>query len=291
MAPRSVTASTAIAFGIPLAINVVPSIGSTATSHAGPLPSPTSSPLNSIGASSFSPSPITTTPCMETVPISLRMASTAAWSPPFLSPRPTQRPADIAAASVTRTSSSARLRSGASRLLAVVEVVMSAPVHRRPTDPRRSDRGRGNGAYAWLPPWPGGHRTQAPDAADRTGHAAVPRGAARDRRRDPVPGPWLHVQPQRPDSGPVAPTHGRRQPRADPGGPADDLRRTLPGRARRLAREHGDHHLRRRDTGGARRLGHGRQHVPPAQPVPGRGRTAGGEGRRGRGAGPAPGEG
>jgi hypothetical protein len=63
---------------MPLLINVVPSIGSTATSHSGPCPLPTSSPLNSIGASSFSPSPITTTPRIDTEPTSLRMASTAA---------------------------------------------------------------------------------------------------------------------------------------------------------------------------------------------------------------------
>src|SRR4051794_4860402 len=68
-----------------------------------------------IGAWSFSPSPMTTTPFMLTVPIKARMASTAAPSPPFLSPRPTHRPAAIAAASVTRTSSRARLRSGAGR--------------------------------------------------------------------------------------------------------------------------------------------------------------------------------
>src|SRR3954464_12723764 len=47
---------------MPLAISVVPSTGSTATSQSGPSPLPTSSPLNSMGASSFSPSPITTTP-------------------------------------------------------------------------------------------------------------------------------------------------------------------------------------------------------------------------------------
>src|SRR3954470_23789491 len=115
MAPRSATAMTATAFGMPFAISVVPSIGSTATSHSAPVPSPTSSPLYSIGASSFSPSPMTTTPFMLTVPMRARIASTAAPSPPFLSPRPTQRPAAIAAASVTRTSSRARLRSGAGR--------------------------------------------------------------------------------------------------------------------------------------------------------------------------------
>ena len=101
-----------MALVIPLAASVVPSIGSTATSQAGPSPSPTSSPLNSIGAWSFSPSPITTVPCMPTVEISTRMAFTATPSAPFLSPLPTQRPAAMAAASVTRTSSRARLRSG-----------------------------------------------------------------------------------------------------------------------------------------------------------------------------------
>src|SRR5579872_150698 len=40
------------------------------------------------------------------------MASTAAWSAASLSPRPISRAAASAAASVTRTSSSARLRSG-----------------------------------------------------------------------------------------------------------------------------------------------------------------------------------
>ena len=45
MEPRALTASTEIAFGMPLAVSRVPSIGSTATSHAGPVPSPTCSPL------------------------------------------------------------------------------------------------------------------------------------------------------------------------------------------------------------------------------------------------------
>ena len=44
---------------------------------------------------------------IDTVPISARIASTAAPSPPIFSPRPTHRPAAIAAASVTRTNSSA----------------------------------------------------------------------------------------------------------------------------------------------------------------------------------------
>src|SRR3954452_12101115 len=57
---------------------------------------------------------MTTTPFIDTVETSCRIALTAAPSAPFLSPRPTQRPAAMAAASVTRTSSSARLRSGCS---------------------------------------------------------------------------------------------------------------------------------------------------------------------------------
>ena len=57
---------------------------------------------------------MTTTPRIDTELTSSRIASTAAPSPPSLSPRPTQRPAAMAPASVTRTSSRARLRSGAS---------------------------------------------------------------------------------------------------------------------------------------------------------------------------------
>ncbi len=59
---------------MPLAVSVVPSIGSTAMSTSGPVPSPTRSPLKSIGASSFSPSPMTTTPFIETVWTRVRMA-------------------------------------------------------------------------------------------------------------------------------------------------------------------------------------------------------------------------
>src|SRR5262245_43075661 len=56
---------------------------------------------------------MTTTPRIDTELISIRIAFTAAPSAPFLSPRPTHRAAAIAAASVTLTSSIARLRSGA----------------------------------------------------------------------------------------------------------------------------------------------------------------------------------
>src|SRR5436190_24383704 len=55
---------------------------------------------------------------MFTVSSTLRIASTAAWSADSFSPRPIHRAAAIAAASVTRTSSSAMLRSGAGRLTA-----------------------------------------------------------------------------------------------------------------------------------------------------------------------------
>src|SRR3954454_1213639 len=55
---------------------------------------------------------MTTVPFMPIVEIITRIALTATASAPFLSPRPTHRPAAIAAASVTRTNSSARLRSG-----------------------------------------------------------------------------------------------------------------------------------------------------------------------------------
>src|SRR3954467_12269872 len=117
MEPRSATAMTAFAFGWPSAVSRVPSSGSTATSTSGPSPFPTCSPLQSIGASSFSPSPITTTPRIETLSRTKRIASTAAWSALSFSPRPIQRAAAMAPASVTRTSSSAMLRSGACRAL------------------------------------------------------------------------------------------------------------------------------------------------------------------------------
>src|ERR1700710_2356242 len=65
---------------MPRAQSVVPSSGSTAMSQTGGLPSPICSPLKSIGASSFSPSPITTTPSIATESSTKRIASTAAPS-------------------------------------------------------------------------------------------------------------------------------------------------------------------------------------------------------------------
>src|SRR5882724_4434461 len=101
----------AIAPGMFLAHSVVPSSGSTAISTCGPAFMPTFSPMNSIGASSRSPSPITTVPSMGSLLSSRRMASTAAWSAAFSLPWPRSRAADTAARSVTRTISSVRMRS------------------------------------------------------------------------------------------------------------------------------------------------------------------------------------
>src|ERR1700722_2102286 len=107
-------ASVAMAPGMFLAQSVVPSSGSTAMSTLGPAMVPTFSPMNSIGASSISPSPITTVPSIGSLPSSRRMASTAAWSDFFSAPRPRKRAAATAARSVTRAISidSARSKTG-----------------------------------------------------------------------------------------------------------------------------------------------------------------------------------
>src|SRR4029450_1913197 len=57
-----------------------------------------------------------------------RMASTAAWSTASLSPKPILRAAAMAAASVTRTSSRARLRSGGSRAARGPHVRLELPL-------------------------------------------------------------------------------------------------------------------------------------------------------------------
>src|SRR5665213_933806 len=101
----------AIEPGMFLAHSVVPSSGSTAISTLGPVFIPTFSPMNSIGASSRSPSPITTVPSIGSLLSSRRMASTAAWSAAFSLPWPRNLAADTAARSVTRTISSVRMRS------------------------------------------------------------------------------------------------------------------------------------------------------------------------------------
>src|SRR6266536_5147249 len=73
---------------------------------------------------------------MCTVSRTLRIASTAAWSAASFSPRPIQRAAAIAAASVTRTSSSAMFRSGAGRLTLGI---LSVPLDRVRDEPREHD--------------------------------------------------------------------------------------------------------------------------------------------------------
>ena len=110
MVPGSAIAITASALAIALAVSVVPSSGSSAISTARP-PCPTFSPMNSMGASSRSPSPITTVPSMGRTLKAARIASTAAWSASCSLPRPIWAKAAMAAASVTRTASSAKARS------------------------------------------------------------------------------------------------------------------------------------------------------------------------------------
>src|SRR4051812_38623448 len=115
------------------------------------------------------------------------MASTAAPSPPFLSPRPTQRPAAMAAASVTRTSSMARLRSGASRWRVGRSVIAGPSSSGAPggpegpgevgPDPRMPDTPGGwddAGCEHRLPaavPRAGTAREAVPVLADDAGHA------------------------------------------------------------------------------------------------------------------------
>src|SRR5918994_4378921 len=73
---------------------------------------------------------MTTIPRMLTVSSMSRIASTAAWSAAILLPRPIQRAANVAADSVTRTSSSARFRSGMDRSTSLTSSdPTSAPSH------------------------------------------------------------------------------------------------------------------------------------------------------------------
>src|SRR6185369_17263672 len=64
-----------------------------------------------MGIASSAPSPMTTVPSMAITPNAFFMASIAAMSAAVSSPRPMKRAEASAAASVTRTSSIARLRS------------------------------------------------------------------------------------------------------------------------------------------------------------------------------------
>lgn len=86
--PWSATAITVSAFQPPLAKMFVPSRGSTATSTRGPYPFPSFSPIYSIGASSISPSPITTVPFIGTVSKTSLIALVAASSASSFFPGP-----------------------------------------------------------------------------------------------------------------------------------------------------------------------------------------------------------
>src|ERR1700755_2304912 len=117
---------------------------------------------------------------MDTELTSWRIASTAAPSPPSLSPRPTQRPAAMAPASVTRTSSRARLRSGASRREPALMVANCprAGLQLRSWDTRAMT----------TQPEPTAKPGQAPAAAGRPGHVLVDRAAGRRLHRAGRPG-------------------------------------------------------------------------------------------------------
>ena len=80
LASRGAIATVEMELRLPNASGRVPSMGSTATSTSGCEPLPTASPLKSMGALSFSPSPMTTIPSISTEPKAKRIASTAAWS-------------------------------------------------------------------------------------------------------------------------------------------------------------------------------------------------------------------
>ena len=109
--PRSLAASTTMAFGAPVAQRFVPSSGSTAMSTCGKcalgawVARPTFSPIYSMGASSRSPSPMTIVPSICTVSMVLRIASTVISSALWPSPKPMVRAAAIAAVSTTRKNS------------------------------------------------------------------------------------------------------------------------------------------------------------------------------------------
>src|SRR5258705_8528617 len=112
--PFSEAARTVIAPAWPWATRFVPSSGSTAMSISGLSSTPggvrgrPGPPIQSIGASRASPSPMTIVPANSISSMVERIASTAARSASSFSPRPMNRADASAAASVTRTISSAR---------------------------------------------------------------------------------------------------------------------------------------------------------------------------------------
>src|SRR5581483_1648916 len=215
-----------------------------------------------MGASSFSPSPMTTMPSIDTPDRTARMASTAAPSADSLSPRPIQRAAAMAAASVTRTSSMPRLRSGTSwDGLAIVGSSSGTAVG-----------GSGRRHYpppALTSPLHGGFRGATPRHR-RHGGPLPGSGGAEVLARRAAPGlgrdggrPLRHRRRPRRRLGPPGGGHGRRRHRA--------LRRLHLGGRR-------DDRLRRRRRAAGGRPGRRR---PPAGPVPRRrGGGAGGPSRR-----------
>jgi hypothetical protein len=106
----------------PSAVSEVPSIGSTAMSHCGPRPAADVLAVEEHGALSFSPSPITITPSKSTVEEGAHRVDGGAVGQ--LLPAPDEGTERIAAASVARTSSSARLRSGCRGLMSAVRLTM-----------------------------------------------------------------------------------------------------------------------------------------------------------------------
>ncbi len=103
--PCSATAIVVSAFHVPAATMLVPSNGSTAISISGPSPVPNFSPIYNIGASSISPSPMTTVPDIWMLLNIFLIAEVAAPSASSLFPFPVHLPAARAAASVTLTNS------------------------------------------------------------------------------------------------------------------------------------------------------------------------------------------
>src|SRR3954471_21068644 len=180
-------ASTAIALGAPLAVMVVPSSGSRAMSIGGPEPwaAPTFSPMNSIGASSRSPSPITTVPSISRLLSAARIASTAAWSAAFSSPRPISFDAATAAASVTRTISRTRTRSRTWLALTIFRVTLLVWTWRRIGDAHDKVEAGGGAGSARLGDRGGGGRAGDGGRAHGPLRRGVPagRGAALPARR------------------------------------------------------------------------------------------------------------
>src|SRR5437773_7364035 len=115
---------------------------------------------------------MTTTPSMSTVWSTRRMASTAAPSTAFLSPRPIGRAAARAAASVARTRSRARLRSRGC-------AITSASVSR---DARASGEARPSSCVGLTPLyWPGPQNCLGGAMQDQQEPRRVPFAALRHR--------------------------------------------------------------------------------------------------------------